>query len=86
MQKNDTSYLPQCEVQVHGEVTVWHDIHHCVTAQRRIRAIHPQPYPIGRISCKTWERGQIAQLVACPDVMCCLDRSKRLLFSFNLLS
>ena len=64
----------------------WRDINHCAAAQRRIRAIHPQPYPIMCIPCETWERGQIAELVACPDVVCCLDRSKRLLFSVNLLS
>ena len=66
-------------------MTGWRYIHHCGAAQRRIRAIHPQPYPIGRILCKTWERGQIAELVACPDVECCLDRLKRLLFSVDLL-
>ena len=46
---NCTSYLPQCEVQVRGVVFGWRDINHCVAAQRRIRAIHPQPYPIMRI-------------------------------------
>ena len=67
-------------------MTVWQDIYHCITVQRQIRAIHPQPYPIMRISCEMWERGQIAELVAFPDVVCCLDRSKRLLFSDDLLS
>ncbi len=44
-----TPYLPQCEVQVRGVVVGWRDINHCVAAQRRIRAIHAQPYPIMRI-------------------------------------
>ena len=86
VEKNHTTYLPQCEVQVRGVVSGWRDINHCVTAQRRIRAIHPQPYPIMRILCETWERGQITELVACPDVVCCLDRLNCLLFSVNLLS
>ncbi len=43
---NHTPYLPQCEVQVRGVVAGWRDINHCVAAQRQIRAIHPQPYPI----------------------------------------
>ena len=86
MTKNHTPYLPQCEVQVRGVVAGWRDINHCVAAQLRIRAIHPQPYPIMRIPCETWERGQIAELVARPDMEFCLDRSKRLLFSVNLLS
>ena len=30
-------------------LTGWQDIHHCVAAQCRIRAIHPQPYPIMHI-------------------------------------
>jgi hypothetical protein len=47
--KNHTPYLPQCEVQVRGVVFGWRDINHCVAAQRRIRAIHVQPYPIMRI-------------------------------------
>ena len=64
----------------------WRYINHCVAAQRRITAIHPQPYPIGCILCETWERGQIAVCDACPDVEFCLDRSKRLLFSVNLLN
>ena len=34
---------------------------------------------------ETWERGQISVLVARPDVVSCLDHSKRLLFSVNLL-
>ncbi len=83
---NHTPYLPQCKVQVRGVVADWSDINHCVAAQHQIRAIHHQPYPIGRILCKTWEWGQIAELVACPDVVWCLDRLKRLLFSINLLS
>ena len=84
--ENHTPHLPQYKVQVRGVVTVWKDIYLCVAAQRRIRVIHPQPYPIGRISCETWESGQIAELVACPDVVCCLDSSKCLLFSVNFLS
>jgi len=48
--KNHTPYLPQCEVQVRGVVFGWRDINHCVAAQRRIRAIHAQPYPIMRIA------------------------------------
>ena len=44
--KNHTPYLPQCKVQVRGVVASWHDINHCVAAQRQIRAIHFQPYPI----------------------------------------
>ncbi len=47
--KNYSPYLPQCEVQVRGVVSGWHDINHWVAAQRRIRAIHAQPYPIMRI-------------------------------------
>ena len=65
---NYTPYLPQCEVQVRGVVAGWRDIYHCVTAQRQIRAIHAQPYPIMRIQCETWELGQIAELVARPDI------------------
>ena len=80
------SHLPQYKVQVRGVVTGWQDIYHCVAAQRQIRAIHAQPYPIGHILCKTWEQGQIAELVACPDVGICVDHSKCLLFSVNLLS
>ena len=44
-----TPYLPQCKVQVRGVLSGWRDINHCVAAQRRIRAIHAQPYPIMRI-------------------------------------
>ncbi len=47
--KNHTPYLPQCEVQVRGVMSGWRDINHCVTAQRQIRAIHVQPYPIMHI-------------------------------------
>ena len=47
--KNHTPHLPQCEVQVRGVVAGWHDINHCVTAQRQIKAIHVQPYPIMHI-------------------------------------
>ena len=79
------SHLPQYEVQI-GVVTGWQDMHHCVAAQHQIRAIHPQPHPIMRIPCETWERGQITELVACPDVDGCLDRSKRVLLGVNLLS
>ena len=45
----------------------WNDIYHCVAAQLQIRAIHAQSHPIGRILCKTWEWGQIAELVARPE-------------------
>ncbi len=47
--KVHTPYLPQCKVQVRGVVAGWSDIDHCVAAQRQIRAIHVQPYPIMRI-------------------------------------
>jgi len=66
--KNHTPYLPQCEVQVRGVVAGWRDINHCVAAQCLIRAIHPQTYPIMRTPCETWELGQIAELVARPDI------------------
>ena len=66
--KYHTPYLPQSEVQVHGVVAGWGDINHCVAAQRPIRAIHVQPYPIMRILCETWELDQIVELVARPDV------------------
>ena len=49
-------------------MTGWRDIYHCVAAQRQIKAIHVQPYPIMRILCETWELGQIAELVAHPDI------------------
>ena len=49
-----TPHLPQYEVQVRGVVTVWQDIYHCVAAQCQIRAIHAQPYPLGRISLLAW--------------------------------
>ncbi len=47
--KNHTPYLPQCEVQVRGVVAGWRGIYHRVAAQRQIRAIHVQPYPISSI-------------------------------------
>ena len=68
LNNNHTPYLPQCKVQVRGVVAGWRDINHCVAAQRRIRAIHPQPRPIMGIPCETWELGQIAELVAHPDI------------------
>ena len=46
----------------------WRDINHCVSAQRQIRAIHAQPYPIVRIRCEMWERGQTVAQDACTDV------------------
>ncbi len=66
--KKYTPHLPQYKVQVRGVVTGWQDIYHCVATQRQIRAIHPQPHPSMRVSCETWELGQIAELVACPDI------------------
>ena len=60
-------------------MNVWQDIiitvlQHNAT-QLPIRAIHAQPHPIRHILCVTRERVQIAELVACPDVGICLDRS-----------
>ena len=68
MKKKYTPHLPQYKVQVRGVVDGWPDINHCIASQRQIRAIHPQPYPIGRIPCKMWERGQVPVRDARPDV------------------
>ena len=84
--KNYTPYLLQCEVQVCGVVAGWRDINHFVTAQCQIRAIHPQPYPIMRIPCETWERGQIAELVAQPDIGSLFRPFETSVVSVNLLS
>ena len=68
LSKNYTPYLPQCKVQVRGVVAGLRDINHCVAAQRQIRAIYAQPYPIVRTPYETWERVQTVARDACTDV------------------
>ena len=67
---DNKSYITSATIQSTsiGVVTGWQDIHHCVAAQRQIRVIYPHPHPIMCIPCETWERGQITELVACPDI------------------
>ena len=51
LQKIEKPYITSATIRSTsiGVVTGWQDIYHCVAAQRQIRAIHPQPYPIMRI-------------------------------------